>query len=129
MIGSARLTRAFAPISLIAVTASMSSPGASQPGPAADRCEALTGLEIRPGVTIASARHGAAAPALASTAPGAPPTPALPAHCRVEGTMDPHRGADGREYAIGFALALPDEWNGRFLLQGGGGLNGSVGEP
>ena len=43
--------------------------------------------------------------------------------------MDPHRGADGKDYAIGFALALPDDWNGRFLLQGGGGLNGSVRPP
>ena len=56
-----------------------------------------------------------------------PAASALPAHCRIEGTMDPHRNPDGREFAIGFALALPDAWNGRFLLQGGGGLNGSVG--
>jgi hypothetical protein len=129
MIGKSRPRRAFAAISLLAVTASVSSPGASQSESAAQRCEAMTGVEIRPGVVIASARHVAAAPARASAGPGAPPTPALPAHCRVEGTMDAHRGADGREYAIGFALALPDEWNGRFLLQGGGGLNGTVGLP
>jgi feruloyl esterase len=53
----------------------------------------------------------------------------LPAHCKLEGTIDPHKGADGKDYAIGFALALPDAWNGRFLLQGGGGLNGNVGAP
>ena len=29
----------------------------------------------------------------------------------------------------GFALALPGDWNGRFLFQGGGGLNGTVAEP
>ena len=34
-------------------------------------------------------------------------------------------GADG----IRFALALPDRWSGRFLFQGGGGLNGSVNPP
>ena len=28
-----------------------------------------------------------------------------------------------------FAVALPDNWTGQFLQQGGGGLNGSVGEP
>jgi feruloyl esterase len=89
----------------------------------------MLGTEIRPGVTIASARHVDAAPARASAAPGAPPTPALPSHCRLEGTIDPHRGADGKVYAIGFAMALPDDWNGRFLLQGGGGLNGNVGNP
>ena len=37
--------------------------------------------------------------------------------------------AIGKPYAIGFALALPQEWNGRFLFQGGGGLNGSVAQP
>src|SRR5688500_14311655 len=31
--------------------------------------------------------------------------------------------------ALGFALSLPAEWNGRFLFQGGGGLNGSVQPP
>jgi feruloyl esterase len=35
----------------------------------------------------------------------------------------------GTSYGIGFALALPEAWNGRFLMQGGGGLNGSVGNP
>ena len=40
--------------------------------------------------------------------------------------LDRRTGADGKPYGIGFALALPGEWNGRFLFQGGGGLNGSV---
>ena len=35
----------------------------------------------------------------------------------------------GAMYGIGFALALPENWNGRFLFQGGGGLNGSVQAP
>ena len=38
-------------------------------------------------------------------------------------------GAAGATYGIGFALALPENWNGRFLFQGGGGLNGSVQPP
>ena len=38
-------------------------------------------------------------------------------------------GSDGKPYAIGFAVALPENWNGRFLFQGGGGLNGNVGLP
>jgi len=113
---------------LVGVTA-ISSPSASQSPSARQRCEAMAGTELRPGVTIAKATYVAASGARASTGPGAPPMPALPAHCRVEGAMDPHQGADGKDYAIGFALALPDDWNGRFLLQGGGGLNGSVGAP
>ena len=113
---------------LMAGVAVYASPGASQSA-TAGRCEAMVGTAIRPGISITSARHVAAAPATAGAAPGAPPVPALPAYCRVEGTIDPHKGVTGTEYAIGFALALPDDWNGRFLLQGGGGLNGNVGNP
>jgi len=54
---------------------------------------------------------------------------AVPSFCRVEGVIDRRTGADGKSYGIGFALALPDSWNGRFLFQGGGGLNGSVPLP
>lgn len=54
---------------------------------------------------------------------------ASPAHCRVEGMIDERTGADGKTYGIGFAVALPANWNGRFLFQGGGGLNGSVQPP
>ena len=50
----------------------------------------------------------------------------LPAYCRVDGVIDARTGVDGKSYGIGFALALPDAWNGRFLFQGGGGLNGNV---
>ena len=116
-------------VALLAGAAAIPSSGASQSTSAAQRCEAMAGVELRPGVTIAKATHLAASAARPAAGPGAPPMPALPAHCRIEGSIDPHKGADGKDYAIGFALALPDEWNGRFLLQGGGGLNGSVGIP
>jgi feruloyl esterase len=53
----------------------------------------------------------------------------LPARCRVDGVLDQRTGASGKTYGIGFALSLPDNWNGRFLFQGGGGLNGSVQNP
>ncbi len=52
----------------------------------------------------------------------------LPAHCRVEGMIDRRTGAGGT-YGIGFAAAMPENWNGRYLQQGGGGLNGSVAQP
>lgn len=51
------------------------------------------------------------------------------AHCLVQGSFEHRTGADGKDYAIGFAVALPDEWSGRFLVQGGGGLNGVVRPP
>ncbi len=53
----------------------------------------------------------------------------LPARCRVDGVIDQRTGVDRKTYGIGFALALPENWNGRFLFQGGGGLNGTVQNP
>jgi hypothetical protein len=53
----------------------------------------------------------------------------LPPHCHVEGVIDRRIGVNDVEYGIRFALNLPGNWNGRFLFQGGGGLNGSVAEP
>ncbi|MEO8018824.1 MAG: DUF6351 family protein [Pseudomonadota bacterium] len=53
----------------------------------------------------------------------------VPAHCRVEGVIDERTGRNGKSYGIGFAVALPAKWNGHFLFQGGGGLNGSVQPP
>lgn len=53
----------------------------------------------------------------------------LASYCRVDGVIDERVGAGGKPYAIGFAIALPEKWNGRFMMQGGGGLNGSVATP
>ena len=55
--------------------------------------------------------------------------PMLPAHCRVNGIVDRRTGPDGKTYGIRFAVAMPDNWTGQYMQQGGGGLNGSVGEP
>ncbi|HUQ11912.1 MAG TPA: DUF6351 family protein [Steroidobacteraceae bacterium] len=62
-----------------------------------------------------------------ASAPGS--ASVVPAHCRVDGVIDERTGRDGKPYGIGFAVALPAQWNGRFLFQGGGGLNGSVQPP
>src|SRR3974390_1922871 len=53
----------------------------------------------------------------------------IPSHCQADGMINERTGADGRTYGIGFSLALPDNWNSRFLFQGGGGYNGSVRPP
>ena len=102
----------------------------SAPVFAAPDCAALTSFSL-PGhdVVIKSAKEipaGALPPN-----PNAPPGPAqnVPRHCRVDGVIDARQGHDGKAYGIGFAVALPAEWNGRFLFQGGGGLNGSVAPP
>lgn len=62
----------------------------------------------------------------ATLVPAAPP---LPAHCRVDGMINERVGADGKTYGIGFGIALPADWNERFLFQGGGGYNGLVRPP
>jgi pimeloyl-ACP methyl ester carboxylesterase len=53
----------------------------------------------------------------------------MPQYCRVDGEIDKRTGYEGKPYAIGFAVAMPKNWNGRFMFQGGGGLNGNVAEP
>jgi feruloyl esterase len=50
----------------------------------------------------------------------------LPAYCRVEGVINRRIGVGGEEFGINFALAMPDDWNSDFLMQGGGGGNGVV---
>lgn len=105
----------------------IAAPGMAQ-GSGADRCAAMA--NDRPGddVRITSAAHVAAAgPAFVD--PNGWPVAGLPAYCRVEGVVNARKGAGGKDYGIHFAIALPDQWSGRFLLQGGGGLNGSVLPP
>lgn len=47
-------------------------------------------------------------------------------HCLVKGSMFKRTGTDGRDYAIGFEMRLPKDWNGRYYYQANGGLDGSV---
>ncbi len=60
--------------------------------------------------------------------PGGQPA-TLPPHCHIAGSFEHRTGSDGQPYAINFAINMPDNWNGRYLFQGGGGLNGVVNEP
>jgi feruloyl esterase len=51
----------------------------------------------------------------------------IPAHCQLVGQMYPRVGPiDGKNYAIGFEMRLPNDWNGRFYYQANGGIDGSV---
>ena len=83
----------------MAIAAACVSPAANP----ADACTALAALEL------IDLRIGAAerVPAEAD----------LPAHCKVTGII---------ETEINFELLLPDDWNGRFLMGGGGGFVGTV---
>ena len=95
-------------------------------------CTDLVGLRdarLRLEVTAAE-RVPAAAPGTVRAQPYLPPVAVeIPAYCKVSGRIDDRIGAGGVRYGIGFELALPEAWNGRFLFQGGGGLNGSIAPP
>lgn len=113
----------------ILVTVSSAAFAQAPPQGSAAKCAQLTTLKV-PGVTleITKAEWFPAGTMPPQGGPGAGPAVSLPAYCRLDGMIDRRQGVGG-EYGIGFALALPDTWNGRFLMQGGGGLNGRVGFP
>ena len=92
-------------------------------------CSELTKLQL-PGVNlIVTKTEWVPAGPMPAGRGGGPSTVRLPAYCRLDGMIDRRVGAANVTYGIGFALALPENWNGRFLFQGGGGLNGSVSPP
>jgi feruloyl esterase len=59
-------------------------------------------------------------------AKAAPAGEGLPAACVVTGAANDRVGVDGKSYALGFELRLPQNWNGRFLHQVNGGNDGEV---
>jgi len=67
-----------------------------------------------PGLTIKSAQWQS------------PSGDTLVENCRVEGVLDPYKGMDGRNYAIGFELRLPKNWHHDFAYQFNGGNDGIV---
>jgi feruloyl esterase len=92
-------------------------------------CAALKRFQI-PGVAMTIDQATAIEAGIPAPIPFVPPfTAVVPRYCRADGTIDSRVGQDGKPYAIKFAIALPENWNGRFLFQGGGGLNGSVIAP
>jgi feruloyl esterase len=87
-------------------------------------CAALAELST-PAFRVDLAEWNRAGPV--PTGPGGATTE-LPAHCRFQVVLDPRTSdLEGLSYGVGFELRLPLEWNGRFLFQGGGGMNGSLG--
>lgn len=78
----------------------------------ATRCQSLRDLRL-PRVELTETTWTAA-------------TATLPAHCLVRGAIEKRTGFAGKTYYIGFELRLPDAWQGRFLFQGGGGMDGLV---
>jgi pimeloyl-ACP methyl ester carboxylesterase len=79
-----------------------------------EQCAKLVGRSVPKGkVTLAQYQ-----------AAGAEGVQQVPNHCKVQGKINERIGSDGKPYAIGFELRLPQSWNGRFYFQGGGGTDG-----
>jgi feruloyl esterase len=47
-------------------------------------------------------------------------------HCVVRGAVNERTGRDGKPYAIGFEMRLPERWNGGYFDQVNGGNDGTV---
>lgn len=67
--------------------------------------------------TIASGKLGTGAQTTAYNAPE---------HCLVKGKMHERKGVNDQDFAIGFEMRLPKDWNGRFYYQANGGIDGVV---
>jgi feruloyl esterase len=92
---------------------------------AAGACAALKGL-ASPDLVIQTAEIAAAGPLKMAFGPPGGVAIQLPEHCLVRGMLEPRTGVGGKSFGIGFEIRLPTAWNGRFLFQGGGGLDGVV---
>lgn len=108
------LCRCLAATTLVAAAALLAS-CANRSGPVALACGQLpAALASLPGLRITQTDSVAA------------DDKGHPAHCRVVGTLNERTGSDGKRYAIGFEMRLPQGWNQRFLHQVNGGNDGVV---
>ncbi len=123
--------KTWAVLGLIAVSVTVSQAQTNAIAPS-QKCASLVNFQIPDsGMAITKAEPVPTAPP--NTIKPFPYSPMIsvpvPSYCLAEGVIDQRVGVDGKPYAIGFAIALPDQWTGQFLFQGGGGLNGSVAPP
>ena len=82
-------------------------------------------VELAPAFRFANTTITSAEPIAAATLKWG--AEAIGAHCLVKGEMYRRTSAqDGKSYAIGFEMRLPEAWNGRFFYQANGGLDGRV---
>jgi len=95
------------------------------------RLSTATGARLSSCVELAAAfRFAHTTVASAESVPSGPLTwgdDAIGAHCLVQGEMYRRTSPqDGKSYAIGFEMRLPEAWNGRFFYQANGGIDGRV---
>lgn len=92
------------------------------PPAAATGCGQLKGLSI-PASAIGLPTGGATVVETAAVPAGGSGAAALGAYCRVIGEIAP---VDPKAPKIRFQVNLPDAWNGKTLMFGGGGYNGII---
>lgn len=93
-------------------------PGALQPG----ACQQLASSYRFTGMVITRAEAQAPGPIMIR---GQEVT--APSHCLVQGRLGERTSSvDNKVYSLGFEMRLPENWNGRFLYQGNGGLDGNL---
>jgi Tannase and feruloyl esterase len=107
---------------LVGCSTSMSPPRAADAASAESACNELP-RRAELAATRLTTRY---MPAGTRRAGNVPTGVSLPGHCVVTGSIQPRTGIDGKPYATGFELSLPDAWNGRLLYLGGGGNDGVV---
>jgi feruloyl esterase len=113
--------------SVVLFAACASKPGApppqvAQPGVARAACEVFAQQFTYPGLHLLESKRVAAG---TLKVPGI--GEAMPEHCVIEGRLNERTSpVDGKQYAIGFEMRLPTQWNGRFFYQANGGLDGFV---
>jgi hypothetical protein len=120
---------------LLTAQAAQADPAATAAKTAADaqRCAALTQQSAtalgEPTARILTATLNARSEVRVDPAapPWMGPIAAMPEHCEVIGVMRERTGTDDQHYAVKYHLRMPLDWNGRFLFQGGGGTNGTLG--
>jgi len=103
---------------VVACTSATTSPSTRS---APDACNAQAQAFAVPGVRVTEA---VAVEGNSVRPPNVTAGPLLVAHCKLTARMNERTGVDGKAYYIGFELRLPQQWNGRFLYQGGGGNDG-----
>jgi len=99
-------------------------PAATTTPPAATplSCTQLAGMAI-PAASIGLPTSGGAVTTAVVTAPSGSGVTAIPEYCLVNGNISP---VDSAAPKILFRVALPTVWNGKAVMFGGGGFDGTI---
>ena len=97
--------------------------GGARASEASDRCASLKAFSW-PHLQVEESRLVAEGPVESSTGARALAGLRLPEHCLFRAVISPRTSAAGQRLGVGFELRLPTAWNGKFLFEGGGGLDG-----